>query len=73
MRNDRVLIPVLHVAYNAKCLSPCVCSYFHCQLSDNFILSQHCQRLGCLSIKKRGQAVGSIDKGASLRLIHKLS
>ena len=25
---------------NAKCLSPCVYSYFHRQLSDNFILSQ---------------------------------
>ena len=51
MRNDRVLIPVLHVAHDAKCFSPCVYSYFHRQLSDNFTLSQKCQRLGCMSIK----------------------
>ena len=51
MRNDRVLIPVLHVAHNAKCFSPCVYSYFHRELSDNFILSQNCQRLGCMGIK----------------------
>ena len=29
MRNDRVLIPVLHMAHDAKCFSPCVYSYFH--------------------------------------------
>ena len=34
MRNDRVLIPVLHVARDAKCFSSCVNSYFHRQLSD---------------------------------------
>ena len=73
MRNDRVLILVLHVGHDTKCFSPCVCSYFHRQLSDNFILSQKCQRLGCMSIKKRGRTVGSIENGASLRLIHNLS
>ena len=73
MRNDRVLIPVLHVSHDAKCFSTCVYSYFHRQLSNNFILSQKYQRLGCKSIKKRGQAVGSIENGASLRLIHNLS
>ena len=36
---------------NAKCFSLIVYSYFHRQLSDNFILSQKCQRLGCMSIK----------------------
>ena len=52
MRNGRVLIPVLHVAHDAKCFSPCVFYlYFHRQLSANFILSQKCQRLGCMSIK----------------------
>ena len=51
MRSDRVLIPVLHVANDAKCFSPCVYSYFHEQLSDKFILSQKCQRLGCMSLK----------------------
>ena len=38
MRNDRVLILGLHVAHNTNCFSPCVYSYFHRQLSDNFIL-----------------------------------
>ena len=51
MRNDRVLITVLHVVHDAKCFLPCVYSYFDRQLSDNFILSQKCQRLGCTSIK----------------------
>ena len=41
MRNDRVLIPVLHVAHDAKCFFlPFVYSHFYRQLSDNFILSQ---------------------------------
>ena len=73
MRNDRVLILVLHVALDAKCFLPCVYSYFHRQLSNNFILSQKYQCLGCMSIKWRGRAVGSIENGASLRLIHNLS
>ena len=72
MRNDRVLILVLHVAHDAKYFSPCVYSYFHRQLSNNFISSKNCQRLGCMSIKKMGPAVGSIKNGASLRLIHNL-
>ena len=73
MRNDRVLIPVLHVAHKCEMFSPCVYSYFHRQLSDNFILSQKCQRLGCMSINSRGRAVGSVENEASLRLIHNLS
>ena len=51
MRNDRVLIPVLHVSHDAKCFSPCVYLYFHRQLSNIFILSKKCQRLGCMGIK----------------------
>ena len=73
MRNDRVLIPVLHVAHDAKCFLPCVYSYFHRQLSNNFILSPKCQHMGCMSIKLRGRSVFSIEKGASLRLIYNLS
>ena len=73
MRNDRVLIPVLHVAHNAKCFSPCVYSYYYRQLSNKFILSQQCQRLVCMGIKLRGRAVGSIENGALLRLIYNLS
>ena len=73
MRNDRVLIPFLQVAHDAKCFSSCVYSYFHRQLSDKFFLSQKCQCLGCMSIKRRGRAVVSIKNGASLRLIRNLS
>ena len=51
MRNDRVLIPVLHVAHDANFFSPCGYAYFHQELSDNFILTQKCRRLGCISIK----------------------
>ena len=51
MRNDRVLLPVLHVAHDAKCVSPCVYSYFHRQLFDKLILLQKCQRLRFMSIK----------------------
>ena len=58
MRNDRVIIRVLHVAHDTKCFSPCVNSYFHRQLSDNFILSKKCQRLDCMSIKKEGSDCG---------------
>ena len=61
MRNDRVLIPVLHVTHDTKCLSPCAYSYFHRQLSDNIILSQKCQRVGCMSIK-RGVGLGVQSK-----------
>ena len=42
MRNDRVLIPVLYVAHDAKYFSPYVYSYFHRELSDNVIFSQKC-------------------------------
>ena len=41
MRNNRVLMPFVHVAHDAKCFSPCVYLYFQRQLSDNFILSQN--------------------------------
>ena len=50
MRNDRALIPVLHVAHK--------CSYFHQHLSDNFILLQKCQHLGCMSLKIEGSGSG---------------
>ena len=41
MRNDRVLISFLHVAHDAKNVSPCVYLYYHRQLSNDFILSQN--------------------------------
>ena len=58
MRNDRVLIPVLHVAHDTKCFSPCVCSYFHQQLSDNFILSQKMPTFGLYEYKVEGLGCG---------------
>ena len=72
MRNDRVLIPFWHVAHDAQCFSSCIYTYFHRQLSYNFILLQKCHRLGCMSLKYRDRAVGSIENGSSLRLIHNL-
>ena len=65
MRNDSVLIPGLRVAHDAKCVSPFVYSYFHRELSDNFILSQKptfglyqykVEVLGCGFNRKRGLA-----------------
>ena len=58
MRNDRVLIPVLHVAHDTKWLSPCVYSYFHRQLSDNFILSQKILTFGLYEYKEEGSGCG---------------
>ena len=58
MRNDGVLIPVLHVAHDTKCFSPCVYSYFHRQLSDNFILSQKMPTFGLYEYKKVGSDCG---------------
>ena len=73
MRNDSVLYRVLHVVHDAKCFSPCVYSHLHRQISDIFIPSQKCQRMGRMSIKKRGRLPGLIENKASLRLIRKLS
>ena len=61
MPNDRVLIPVLHVALDAKCCLLCVYSYFHRQLSNKFILSRKCLCLCCMGIKVGVWAVGSIE------------
>ena len=58
MRNDRVLIPVLHEAHHAKCFSPCVYSFFHRQLSDNFILSQKLPMFGLYEYKVEGSGCG---------------
>ena len=58
MRNERVLIPVLHVAHDTKCFSPCVYSYFHRQPSDNFILTQKNANVGLYEYKKEGSDCG---------------
>ena len=62
MRNDRVLIPVLHVAHDTKCFSSCVYSYFHPQLSDNFILSQKMPTFGLYEYKVEGLGFGFNQK-----------
>ena len=58
MRNDRVLIPVLHVVHDTKCFSPCVYSYFYRQLSDNFILTQKKPTFGLYEYKVEGSGCG---------------
>ena len=61
MRNDRVLIPVLHVEHNTKCFSPCVYSFFH-QLSDNCILSQKMPTFGLYEYTVEGLGCGYNQK-----------
>ena len=73
MRTGNVIYGVLHVAHNAKCVSQCVYSHLHRQLSENFSPSQKCQLVDRVSIKKRGRAPGLIENKASMRLIRKLS
>ena len=75
MRNERVLIPILHVAHDTKMFSPCVYmySYFHRQLSDNFILSQKMQTFGLYEYKKEGSDYGFNRKRGLVTLIHNLS
>ena len=43
---------------NAKCFSPCVYSYFHRRLSDNFILSQKMSTFGLYEYKVEGSGCG---------------
>ena len=73
MRNDRVLILVLHVAHDAIGFSPCVYSYFHLQLSDKFILSQKMPTFGLYEYKVEGSGCGFNQNRASLRPIYNLS
>ena len=58
MHNDRVLIPVLHVAHDAKCCSSCVYSYFHRQLSYKFISSKKMPTFGLYEYKVEGSGCG---------------
>ena len=62
MRNDRVLIPVLHVVHDTKCFSPCVYSYFHQQLSNKFILSQKMPMFGLYEYKVEVSGCGFNQK-----------
>ena len=62
MRNHRVLMPVLHVAHDTKCFLPCLYSYFHRQLSNNFILSQKMPMFGLYEYKAEGSGCGFNQK-----------
>ena len=58
MRNDRVLILVLHVAHAAECFSPCVYSYFHRQQFDNSIFITKMATFGLYEYKVEGLGCG---------------
>ena len=66
-------MPFLHVAHDAKCFLPRGYSYFHRQLSNNFILPQKMPTSGLYEYKVEGSGCGFNHKRASLRLIHNLS
>ena len=52
MRNDRVLIPFLHVTHHDKCFCLVYTRIFIVNYPTiNFIISQKYQRLGCMSKK----------------------
>ena len=73
MRNDRVLIPVLHVTHDAKCFPPCVLLVFSSKTIQQFYFITKMPTFGLYEYKVEGSGVGSIENGASLRLIHNLS
>ena len=51
MRNDRVLIPVLHVARNAKCFfAMCILVLSSTTIGQLYFITK-CQRFGCMRIK----------------------
>ena len=58
MRNDRVLISVLHVAHNAKCFFPCVLSYFHRQLSEKIYFITKLPTFGLYEYEVEGSGCG---------------
>ena len=59
MRNDRVLIPVLHVAHNAKCFSPCVYSFFFSSTTiQQFIFIAFMPTFGLHEYKVEGSGCG---------------
>ena len=51
MRNDRVLIPVLHVAHDTKCFHLVYTRIFIDNYPTTLFYDKKCQRLGCMSIK----------------------
>ena len=73
MRNDRVLIPVLHVAH--KCLmfiAMCILVFSSTTIGQLYFITKM-PTFGLYEYKVEGGAAGSIENGTSLRLIHNLS
>ena len=71
MRNDRVLIPVLHVAHDAKCffaLCILVFSSTTTCIGQLYFITK-ITTFGLYEYKEEGRAVGSIEIGALLGLI----
>ena len=73
MRNDRVLIPVLHVAHHAKCLfALCRLAFLSTTLGQLYFITK-ITTFGLYEYKVEGSGCGFNQIGASLRLIHNLS
>ena len=73
MLNDRVFIPVLHVAHDAKCFfALCILVFSSITIGQLYFITKM-PTLGLCEYKVEGSGCGSIQKGALLRLIHNLS
>ena len=73
MRNDRVLIPLLHVVHDAKCFfALCMLAFLLTTIAQLYFITK-ITTFGLYEYKWDGRTVGSIEIGASLRLIHNLS
>ena len=72
MRNDRVLIPVLRVAHDAKCFR-LVYTRIYVDNYPTTLLYPKMPTFGLYECKVEGSGWGSIENGASLRLIQNLS
>ena len=73
MRNDRVFIPVLHVAHKCQMLfTMCILVFSSTTIGQLYFITKM-SMFGLYEYKERGRAVGSIENGASLRLFHNLS
>ena len=73
MRNDRVLIPVLHVAHDAKCFfALCILAFLSTTIGQLYFITK-ITTFGLYEYKVEGSGLGFNQIGASLRLIHYLS
>ena len=62
MRNDRVLIPVLHVAHDTKCFYTLCILVFSSTTIHNFILSKKMATFGLYEYKVEGSGCGFNQK-----------